>query len=56
MKDLIEDSEAATGVEHSVDDRADEDAVTTLGYFDGMFFRIDLVINVPPLPRSRHFN
>jgi hypothetical protein len=43
MKDLIEELEAATGVEHLVNNRADEDTVTTLRYFDRLFFHIDLV-------------
>lgn len=56
MKELIEGIEAAIGVKHLVDDRVNEDGVTSLGYFDGLFFRIELVMNSPALPRSRRFN
>lgn len=55
MKTLIREVEGAIGG-HSVDDRANEDGVTTLGYFNSLFSRIDLVMNTPALPRSRRFS
>lgn len=56
MKSLIRDIEAAIGIEHFADDRADEDGVTTFGYFNGLFFRIDLLMETLTLPRSRRSN
>lgn len=56
MKGLIRDIESAIGIEYSAGDRADEDGVTTFGYFDGLFFRIDLLMETLTLPRSRRFD
>lgn len=55
FKEMIAEVETATGLQHTMDARVDEGGVITSGYFDGLFYDLDLALRPPRLPLSRLF-
>lgn len=52
---MVTEVEAAIGVQHMFGVHADEGGVATSGYFDGLFYDLDLALKPPRLPLSRLF-
>lgn len=55
LKEMIAEVEAAIGVQHAIGAQVDEGGVVTSGYFDGLFYDLDLALRPPRLPLSRLF-